>query len=85
VVSTDFYGHDAVVHVTLGEEQGATPVVARVLGGLRLAPGSPVTLTVRGSAGAWSDHLIDERALDGMDPSEETVARPEGGSTASPG
>ena len=65
VVSTDFYGHDAVVHVTLGEEQGATPVVARVLGGLRLPPGSPVTLTVRGAAGAWPDHLIGERGLAG--------------------
>ncbi len=92
VVGTDFYGHDAVVHVTLGEEQGATPVVARVLGGLRLAPGSPVTLTVRGAAGAWPDHLIDEHGLGDMSSSkekgssspDETGARPEGGSAASP-
>jgi hypothetical protein len=59
VISTDFYGHDAVVHVSLedGASLGAgdapTVVVARVLGGIRLAPGSAVTLTVRGAVGAW--------------------------------
>lgn len=85
VISTDFYGHDAVVHVSLDHEQGTAPVVvAHVLGGLRLPPGSPVTLTVRGASGVWPDHLIDEPGLDGGSPSVEPDADAEGESPATP-
>jgi iron(III) transport system ATP-binding protein len=55
VIGTEFYGHDAVVRVSLAGQAGSTPLVARVLGGVQLVPDDPVMITVRGPVGIWRD------------------------------
>lgn len=75
VISTEFYGHDAVVRVGVGGETGSPPVVVRVLGGIHLGPGEPVTLTVRGAVGVWprqwSNGAVDRGTDSGPESSPE--------------
>jgi iron(III) transport system ATP-binding protein len=53
VVTTDFFGHDAVVTVAVDR---STPVRARVLGApLHLAPGAEVSLFVKGEGAYFPD------------------------------
>jgi iron(III) transport system ATP-binding protein len=52
VVETGFHGHDATVRLVL-EGGPASPVVARVAGDMRLAPGVAVVLGVEGSVHCW--------------------------------
>jgi iron(III) transport system ATP-binding protein len=53
VLDTGFHGHDAVIRVAAEATYALPPIIARVLGDLRLRPGSEVSLTVRGPVGAW--------------------------------
>ncbi len=52
VTGSEYYGHDAVVHVRPRPE-GLPELVVRVTGGEPLAPGSEVGLRVRGTVVAW--------------------------------
>jgi iron(III) transport system ATP-binding protein len=52
VVETGFHGHDALVRLVTGDA-AATPLVARVVGAMRLAPGATVTLKVEGKVHCW--------------------------------
>ena len=52
VVESDFHGHDAVVRVVT-EDGALNSMLARVVGDVRLAPGTAVTLTVDGPVHCW--------------------------------
>jgi iron(III) transport system ATP-binding protein len=52
VVESGFHGHDALVRLVL-EDAAASPMIARVAGGMRLAPGATVTLKVAGPVHCW--------------------------------
>jgi iron(III) transport system ATP-binding protein len=53
VVSASFHGHDTLISISPGSGTLPSPIVARVHGNPRLAPGSAVTLTVREPVCAW--------------------------------
>lgn len=53
ITNIEFYGHDAVVTVDPEPAEIRTTVVARVLGGLALEPGSLVTVSIEKAVGAW--------------------------------
>jgi iron(III) transport system ATP-binding protein len=52
VASYEYFGHDAVVRVR-PERDGLPELVVRITGGVPLAPGSRVGLTVQGAVVAW--------------------------------
>jgi iron(III) transport system ATP-binding protein len=52
VVETGFHGHDALVRLVT-EDSAASPMVARVIGGMRLEAGAQVTLKVTGRVHCW--------------------------------
>ena len=52
VVETGFHGHDALVRLVM-EDAAASPMVARVVGGMRLEAGAQVTLKVTGPVHCW--------------------------------
>src|ERR1019366_1105589 len=52
VVETGFHGHDSLVRLVT-DGAAASPMVARVVGGMRLAPGVPVTIRVAGPVHCW--------------------------------
>ncbi|HEY5252233.1 MAG TPA: ABC transporter ATP-binding protein [Acidimicrobiales bacterium] len=54
VVDSQFHGHDTVIRVML-DAPGIDAIVARIDGGAALAPGTEVTVTVRGPVLAWPD------------------------------
>ncbi len=53
VVRTGFHGHDVIVQVAPEVNDGQLPIVARVLGQLRLLPGATVRITAHGPVDAW--------------------------------
>jgi len=53
IARTGYHGHDAVVHVELGEGQSAQSVIVRTLGEATPPPGSEVGLSARGSVLVW--------------------------------
>jgi iron(III) transport system ATP-binding protein len=53
VVSYDYHGHDAVVHVRPERDAEGRTIIVRVAGGTPLPVGSPVTLRARGPVFAW--------------------------------
>jgi iron(III) transport system ATP-binding protein len=53
VVESQFHGHDTVMSVLPDPSSGIGVIVARTDGGLALAPGTEVTVTVRGPVLAW--------------------------------
>jgi iron(III) transport system ATP-binding protein len=53
VISTAYYGHDAIVRLNPARGVAPAPIIARVLGELRLLPGSEVRLTARGPVRIW--------------------------------
>ena len=53
VIGTSFHGHDTLISISPGSEGVPSPILARVHGNPRLAPGSAVTLTVRAPVCAW--------------------------------
>jgi iron(III) transport system ATP-binding protein len=53
VVESYFHGHDTVMVVKPDQSTGIDALVARTDGGLALAPGTEVTVTVRGPVLAW--------------------------------
>jgi iron(III) transport system ATP-binding protein len=53
VVESYFHGHDTVMVVKPDRSTGIDALVARTDGGLALAPGTEVTVTVRGPVLAW--------------------------------
>jgi iron(III) transport system ATP-binding protein len=79
VVETGFHGHDALVRL-ITEDAAGSPMVARVVGGMRLEPGARVTLKVAGPVHCWprpparvaaSDEISEAAAAGGP---EEAVA-----------
>jgi len=52
VTGSEYYGHDAVIHVR-PQPEGLPELVVRVTGGEPMRPGSPVGLRVRGAVVAW--------------------------------
>lgn len=52
VVETGFHGHDALVRLVT-EDAAAAPMIARVVGGMRLEPGAQVTIKVVGPVHCW--------------------------------
>ena len=52
VVETGFHGHDSLVSLVT-EDAAAAPMVARVVGGMRLDPGAQVTIKVAGRVHCW--------------------------------
>ena len=52
VVDTGFHGHDAVIRV-VADGGSSSPMVARVWGDVRLAPGDAVVLSVVGPVHSW--------------------------------
>jgi iron(III) transport system ATP-binding protein len=48
-----YHGHDAVLHVQLGHEQGGLLLTVRTPGDVRLAPGENVRLSARGPVLVW--------------------------------
>jgi iron(III) transport system ATP-binding protein len=52
VVETGFHGHDALVRL-ITEDAAVAPMIARVVGGMRLEPGAQVTIKVVGPAHCW--------------------------------
>jgi iron(III) transport system ATP-binding protein len=53
VISFDYYGHDAVVHVRPEHHADGRAIIARVAGGTPVPAGSRVTLRTRGPVFAW--------------------------------
>ena len=53
VLDADFHGSDTVVHIAVDNGPLVAPIVARVLGNIRLAPGASVTIKVTGTVFAW--------------------------------
>jgi iron(III) transport system ATP-binding protein len=53
VMTTAFYGHDAVVHLRLDDDGGRQVITARALGELRLSPGTAVRVTAKGPVRVW--------------------------------
>jgi iron(III) transport system ATP-binding protein len=53
VLSYGYHGHDAVVRVQPERDSGTPGIVIRTVGGLQLAPGSPVTVRARGPVITW--------------------------------
>jgi hypothetical protein len=58
VVASQFHGHDTVMEVMPVASSGIASIVARTDGGLALAPGTEVTVTVRGPVLAWPDESV---------------------------
>ena len=58
VVASQFHGHDTVMEVMPEASSGLPSIVARTDGGLALAPGTEVTVTVRGPVLAWVDEAV---------------------------
>lgn len=52
VVETGFHGHDALVRL-ITEDAAVAPMIARVVGGMRLEPGAQVTIKVVGPVHCW--------------------------------
>ena len=52
VVETGFHGHDSLVSLVT-EDAAASPMVARVVGGMRLEAGAQVTIKVAGKVHCW--------------------------------
>ncbi len=67
VLEVEYYGHDTVVRVALGEDPGAT-LVARSAGGATLARGARVGLMARGAVNAWPAGETDPGGPDGPEP-----------------
>jgi iron(III) transport system ATP-binding protein len=66
VISTAFYGHDSIVR--LAPVAGAqAPIVARLLGQVRLVAGSEVRLTARGPVKIWPVRIWPVTASAGKD------------------
>jgi iron(III) transport system ATP-binding protein len=59
VVDSQFHGHDTVIRVVPDVSSGVGFIVARTDGGVALAPGTEVTVTVRGPVLAWPDRSLD--------------------------
>ena len=55
VVESGFHGHDTVIRL-VAEGGPEEPMVARVGGEIRLAPGAPVVLSVSGTVHCWPRH-----------------------------
>jgi iron(III) transport system ATP-binding protein len=53
VISCDYYGHDAVVHLRPEHDADGQAIIARVVGGTPVPAGSWVTLRTRGPVFAW--------------------------------
>jgi len=53
IASVSFHGRDALIHVAIDPSYGSSPIIARVLGGLQVTPGSDVILSVRGPVVTW--------------------------------
>jgi iron(III) transport system ATP-binding protein len=53
VISYDYHGHDAVVHVRPEQDANGRTIIVRVAGGNPLPVGSPVTLRARGPVFTW--------------------------------
>ncbi|HUK72866.1 MAG TPA: ABC transporter ATP-binding protein [Streptosporangiaceae bacterium] len=56
VLSSGFYGHDAVIRVAPDPSCLPSPIIARVPGHLRVLPGSAIRIGVRGPVIAWPRH-----------------------------
>jgi iron(III) transport system ATP-binding protein len=54
IVRSGYHGHDAVLHVQVGEERTVQTLLVRTLGDARLAPGSSVKLRATGPVLVWS-------------------------------
>jgi iron(III) transport system ATP-binding protein len=54
VISYDYYGHDAVVHLRTETYADGRAIIARVAGGAPMPAGSRVTLHTRGPVYAWA-------------------------------
>lgn len=52
VVEAGFHGHDALVHLVT-EDAASAPMIARVVGGMRLETGARVTIKVVGPVHCW--------------------------------
>jgi iron(III) transport system ATP-binding protein len=52
VVEAGFHGHDALVHLVT-EDAAAAPMIARVVGGMKLEAGARVTIKVVGPVHCW--------------------------------
>jgi iron(III) transport system ATP-binding protein len=53
IVRSGYHGHDAVIHVQIGPEQGAQQLLVRTLGDPGLPAGSMVRLSARGPVVVW--------------------------------
>jgi len=62
VIESQFHGHDTVMRVVADPSSGLGEIVARTDGGLALAPGTEVTVTVHGPVLAWPE-LSDDRGI----------------------
>ncbi|HEY3829759.1 MAG TPA: ABC transporter ATP-binding protein [Solirubrobacteraceae bacterium] len=54
ILRSGYHGHDAVLHVQIGDEQTRQPLLVRTLGDSRLAPGTSVRLSASGPVLVWS-------------------------------
>jgi iron(III) transport system ATP-binding protein len=52
VVDCEYYGHDAILHVTL-HDGDSSPITVRTIGDHKLPPGTLVSLQVKGPARTW--------------------------------
>jgi iron(III) transport system ATP-binding protein len=53
VMRSGYHGHDAILHVQIGQEATEQLLLVRTLGDARLSPGSPVKLGARGPVLVW--------------------------------
>ena len=53
IVRSGYHGHDAVLHVQIGQEGAEQLLLVRTLGDARLSPGSTVKLRARGPVLVW--------------------------------
>ena len=53
VLRADFHGSDTVIQIAPRHEQLTSPIVARILGNVRLAPGEAVTMRATGTVWVW--------------------------------
>jgi iron(III) transport system ATP-binding protein len=53
IVRSGYHGHDAVLHVQIGQDGHEQRLLVRTLGDARLSPGSAVKLSARGPVLVW--------------------------------
>ena len=58
IIRSGYHGHDAVLHVQIGQGGTSSSLLVRTLGDARLAPGATVKLSARGPVLVWPTNAV---------------------------